>query len=646
MMPGQKLKTAPNIMDIRIPEIKKRPQQAPPASETSDAANLGRFVSECQQVDATTGESQQIGQLARLLLKHANAKIVLEITPGSTPSVSPNVRIVTSHSETCPTNVEQWAVSTAIKAITTGNVVTESTQSAKGQTISMISAPLPTSDTHSRSVLSTLIFGSSKEASLPFIQVVRQCVVNGQARNHLLAAQQTSLDVASLQEISLAVADCESLQTGCRKLANQLKTQIECSNSSSEANDHSTPTVYVGITGNNGFPKLTSISDCDSLPENERVVEAVEAAMAECISRNANGHWPPCENNFALLCHQTLSNVLQNRCLASYLLPDGKGTPLAVIVVESETPLTERANHFLSAGQNQLGVALSLVRRGESNKLQRCFDSIKKSFTQKKTLTVLKIVAAILMLGMIPTPYQIRATSEVQPAKKKFLYAPFAAPLKESLVEPGDLVRKNAELARLDDKELYLELAEVQAELHRTQKELDGYVATHKAGEARMAQHESEMLQARLEILEQRSEQLVLRSPIDGIVIAGDWKNAAGMPLETGESLFEVAPLEELSIDVYLPDEEIRYARPGQHVRIKFDAYPFESFHGELESIHPAAEIKDSANVFIGTVKITNPDGKLRPGMKGTAHCNSSWQPIWWNLLHKPAAKCMRYFGW
>jgi hypothetical protein len=633
-------------MDIRKSTIEAQPVVLESSLEQNDGLNLSRFVSECQRVGSEIESVHQVDQVAQLLLQHANARLVLEIKPGSSLGSAVLVRVVSSRFEECPASLEQWAVSTAIQAHATGKPVSEATETTDGQRISMISAPLLTFNSQNTTILSTLFLDNSIESRLPFIQVASQCIENSFAHDRLLAFETTSQDVASLQEICLTVADSENVRTSGRKLANQLKTQIDSLSPPLEAEAKSLITVYLGTTAQDDLPKLASISDHDSLPEDDRLVEAIESAMAECISRNANAKWPPREDNFALLCHQKLSKTLDDHCIASYLLPDGNGNPQAVIVVASETPLNDRVNQFLTAGQTQLGLALSLAERGERNKLQQFIDSVKKSYTQKKTQTILKVVAAILLLGMIPLPYKIKATSEVQPAKKTFLYAPFAAPLKESLVEPGDIVQKGAELARLDDKELGLELAEVQADLHRTQKERDGFVATHSAGEARMAQHEAEMLQARFEILKQRSEQLILRSPIDGIVISGDWKNASGMPLETGQSLFEVAPLEQLSIDVYLPDEDIRYARPGQHIRIQFDAYPFESFSGKLTSIHPAAEINDSKNVFVGTVKIGNPQGKLRPGMKGTAHCSSSWQPIWWNLLHKPAAKCMRYFGW
>ena len=170
-------------------------------------------------------------------------------------------------------------------------------------------------------------------------------------------------------------------------------------------------------------------------------------------------------------------------------------------------------------------------------------------------------------------------------------------------------------MARLDDRELQLELTDIDAQLHRAQKQMDGFVASHETGEAQLSRHEIEMLVARRDLLLGRVEQVVLKSPVDGIVISGDWKNSGGIPLETGQSLYEVAPLEKLSVDVFVPEDDVRYAAAGQAVTMKFDAYPFESFKGQLKQIHPASEIQNNENVFVATVELDNPELKLRPGM-------------------------------
>ncbi len=614
-------------------ETKTHP--TPKKQPASQNLNLGEFVNATIRVgQSATRFSDLLTGLGEQLIKHADCGVLFSIDLLNPEA--PQLAVVKSSLKECPESLQQFAYTTAAKAFATGKIAAEDSTSNATQTVSMISAPLRDSN----QVLSALFIGNKARRCLPFMELVVDRISQWGATERLDRQRQTSLDIAALQEISFGVADSRSTQQGCRKLANNLKAQLL------GMSDQTDLTVFVGKSSGDKFPTLVAVSDSDSLPENVALIEAVESAMAECISRNADTCWPPEGESFSLMCHKRLSSLVNNQNVTSYVLPDSTGTPQAVVIVQSTGSLTPRVRNFLATAQSQLGVAVSLADRNEKNRLQKFFDQTLKTLKEEKTKTICMILASVLMLGMIPLPYQIKAGSEVQPAEKMFLYAPFDAPLKESLVEPGDLVLKGAELARLDDDELTLELAEVQADLHRAQKKRDGFVATHEPGEAKLARHEAEVLEARLEILEQRAEQLVLRSPIDGIVIAGDWKKSAGMPLETGQSLYEVAPLEKLSIDIYLPEEDVRYAKTGQSVRIKFDSYPFESFRGELERIHPAAEIQDSENVFVATVLLDNPQGKLRPGMKGKAKCSSVWRPIWWNLLHKPAAKCMRYFGW
>ena len=602
-------------------------------SAPPEQLDLGNFLSDTANANASNFP-ELLKFLGQHLLEQANCIAFFWVDLLN--AQSPQMEIAATTLESCPDSVKQWACTTAIKALTQRATVSEESTSNPAQPVSMIAIPMP----NANYALAALFRGNQAKQFSPFMQLTVDRIDQWNANASLNLQRQTSLDVAALQEISLAVADSKSTQQACRKLANHLKTHL------TEMTAQTEVTVFIGKSTLDKFPTLVGVSDSDSLPENASLIEAVESAMAECISRNAETSWPPEGENFSLLCHKRLSKHLNDQHVNSYQLPDSTGDPQAVLTVQSSESLDSRVKNFLSTAQTQLGVAVSLADRNEKNRLQRFYDQAVKNFKEKKTKTICKILAGVFLLGMIPLPYQIKATTEVQPAEKMFLHAPFAVPLKESLVEPGDLVLKGAELARLDDKELTMELAEVQADFHRSEKNRDGFVATHEPGEARLARHESEVLEARLEILERRAQQLVVRSPIDGIVIAGDWKNSAGMPLETGQSLYEIAPLEKLSIDIYIPEDDVRYAQTGQSVRIKFDSYPFETFSGKLARIHPAAEIKNSSNVFVATVLMDNPEGKLRPGMKGNAKCSSVWRPVWWNLLQKPAARCMRYVGW
>jgi hypothetical protein len=346
------------------------------------------------------------------------------------------------------------------------------------------------------------------------------------------------------------------------------------------------------------------------------------------------------------MCHRQFSQYSGKDNLITVPLYDPDGRLQGAVLVSSELRLPDRIRTFMQSSANSIGAALRLLKNAEKNRLQRLHGYVNETFRSHKARLVLTIVAAVFCLSLIPAPYMVRSECEIQPAAKRYVAAPFDGQLNQCLVEPGDVVSKDQIIARLDDREINLELDEIEAQLHQAMKTYDGHVASHKSGEARLAQLEADRLRARRDLLKYRSENLELRSPLDGIVISGDLKKAQGVPLKTGDSLFEIAPLQDLFVELAIPDDDIRFVKSGMPVWVALDAYPFERWQGKIERVHPSAEIRDEDNVFIATVQILNQSGKLRPGMQGRAKTKTSWRPICWIYLHKPIAKGLRWLGW
>ena len=608
-----------------------------------------------RQMQQGVDRTEVLSQLGELLIEHSRcrlvfeAKIPVELSVGSTESDSEaSLQTVANSFPEIPANLPQWAFSAATRAATTGETVLEDADDTQSGPVSLVATLLPAENENSSSlptVLVAIFVGATSQEAFPFIQMAELEMASRDELRELQTTKHLAADIACLQAISTKASDADSLNVGCRRMVNNLQEHLA-------SITQEQVTVYLGTIKDTKFPNLAAVSQQDSLPSDKSLVESIEATMAECLSRNSETSWPIAkqnagvQNDFALMCHKKLSEQTNDNAIATYRLIDGQGDSKAMLLVQSESPLDRRANNLLTTSQSQLGVVLGAIERGEKNWLRKFIQTTQEAFATKRTRIILSSLAAIAVLGMLPMPYMIKTTTEIQPAQKKYIYAPFDAPLKESIVEPGDIIQAGAELARLDDRELQLELTDIDAQLHRAQKQMDGFVASHETGEAQLSRHEIEMLVARRDLLLGRVEQVVLKSPVDGIVISGDWKNSGGIPLETGQSLYEVAPLEKLSVDVFVPEDDVRYAAAGQAVTMKFDAYPFESFKGQLKQIHPASEIQNNENVFVATVELDNPELKLRPGMKGHAKCRSDRHSIWWNLLHKPAARCLRYLGW
>jgi hypothetical protein len=147
-------------------------------------------------------------------------------------------------------------------------------------------------------------------------------------------------------------------------------------------------------------------------------------------------------------------------------------------------------------------------------------------------------------------------------------------------------------------------------------------------------------------MLKSRIEHLEMRSPIGGLVVSGDLKRSEGMPMATGQVLFEIAPIDEMRIEVAIPEEDVRLARPGMPVRIWLDAFPSKYWDARLETIHPRAELKEHQNVFVAELTLPNYGGKMRPGMRGSARVESDRHMLGWNLFHKAFAAATRWLGW
>lgn len=403
--------------------------------------------------------------------------------------------------------------------------------------------------------------------------------------------------------------------------------------------------VYIGLATHQNAPKL--IANCGNAKLDNDFSAMLESAMLETKTRQRTTLVPyGTDNRFAALCHRTLLEHASWTHALSFELKDTQGQAQGVVLVGLNCQVTQQVADFCEGIAIPLGAAMDVVNRAQSNHLGRIFDWLRKAFQRQKLRTFAVIASVVIGLGLIPLPYMVYTDCEIQPEVRRFVSAPFDAKLDSCSIQPGDLVEEGSRLANLDAREIKLELAEVEAELYRAKKDLDGFVANHESGEASLARLKVKSLAARQELLRYRYEHLNINSPISGMVVSGDLKDAKGMALSTGDAMFEIAKLERLRFDLMIPSEDVHLVQPGASVWVHFDSLPFERFEVNIERISPAAELRDDKNVFLAKATIENQDYRLRPGMRGEARIRSGIQPLMWHYLRKPVSATSRWFGW
>jgi multidrug efflux pump subunit AcrA (membrane-fusion protein) len=114
-----------------------------------------------------------------------------------------------------------------------------------------------------------------------------------------------------------------------------------------------------------------------------------------------------------------------------------------------------------------------------------------------------------------------------------------------------------------------------------------------------------------LERTHQPTDQLLLRSPFDGVVSEAPMK--VGMGVKRGDKLMTVLNLSVLWLWANFYENEVGLLREGQPVTVALPALLNRSFQGKIAVISPTIDpVKRTATVRID---IQNPDGQLRPGM-------------------------------
>jgi RND family efflux transporter MFP subunit len=107
------------------------------------------------------------------------------------------------------------------------------------------------------------------------------------------------------------------------------------------------------------------------------------------------------------------------------------------------------------------------------------------------------------------------------------------------------------------------------------------------------------------------STSVTLYSPVTGTIMK---KNAVvGQSVEEGSSLYSIADLATLWVQVQVIESEISAVHEGMPVEVSSVAWPGEIFYGTVDFFYP--EVDPGSRSLKVRVAIANRDGKLKPGM-------------------------------
>jgi multidrug resistance efflux pump len=161
-------------------------------------------------------------------------------------------------------------------------------------------------------------------------------------------------------------------------------------------------------------------------------------------------------------------------------------------------------------------------------------------------------------------------------------------------------------------------------------KQAEAQLAALRSGATReeiaAAEAQVEQAQAALHRLLTEQQKLTLVAPVGGLVLETAVRE--GELAAPGATILTIGDLDEVTLTVYVPEDQLGHVNVGQEVEVQVDSFSDQLFYGSVIAIASEAEFtprnvqteEDRVNmVFAVDVRIPNPDHKLKPGVPADA---------------------------
>jgi membrane fusion protein, multidrug efflux system len=215
-----------------------------------------------------------------------------------------------------------------------------------------------------------------------------------------------------------------------------------------------------------------------------------------------------------------------------------------------------------------------------------------------------------------PIERRLTAVGSLRSNESVVIRPEIAGRIAEFHFDEGERVEQGQPLVRLDDSVWSAVVEQAQAALELSQANharavdlLDRKVGTTKARDEAFSQMRVD--QAELELARARLDKSVITAPFDGVV--GLRKVSVGDYVDAGADIVNLAQIDPLKADFRIAEGFLGAVRPGQRIELGVDAFPGQTFAGEVFAIDPLVD--ESGRSILLRARLPNPDNLLRPGL-------------------------------
>jgi hypothetical protein len=390
---------------------------------------------------------------------------------------------------------------------------------------------------------------------------------------------------------------------------------------------------------------VKAISHTDAFSREMQVVQAIEAAMEECLDQDLEVIHPA--DTTAVVASRAAAGLSEQHGPSAVIsLPiRQEGEVVAVVTLERQADQPFVRLDEIEAVRlifDLCAPRLLELRRHDGWFGTRMLKEVRQwagqlmghEHTWAKLCAGLIFLAAVLLVT-VKGEYKINTTFTLKARHQQVVVSPFDTYSKSVNVEPGDRVAAgHTVLGTLETAELRLKLAALQAEKLGYQKQMTASMRDRKTADAQIAESQSRKVAAQIRLIERQIAQAGIVAPIDGWVISEDRKQKIGAPTKAGEVLFEIASIDSLWAELHVPESSIASVSEGLGGTLAAVGHPDQKVRFTIDRINPIAEVVDHQNVFRVRARISEQLEWMRPGMEGEARISAGRKTYLWVFSH------------
>ncbi|MGD8331091.1 MAG: HlyD family efflux transporter periplasmic adaptor subunit [Acidobacteriota bacterium] len=389
--------------------------------------------------------------------------------------------------------------------------------------------------------------------------------------------------------------------------------------------------------------KVHALSHSADFGERMNLIRRIGGAMDEAVDQRTSIALPtpPDAPLLGVSAHEELLKEANAVACCTVLLTWNEDI-IGAVTLERSTPFGSAEIATLEDTATLLGPILELKRRDDRWLVQKAWDTLRDYAGQligpghmALKAAAVGVVLAVLYLSFATGTFRVTADATLEGAVTRVAVAPIDGFIVQAPARAGDLVHTGDVLAVLDDRDLLLQRRNLQSQRDQIESEYLEAMAEQERVDMNLLATRMEQADAQLSLIEEQLARLTIVAPIDGVVVSGDLSQSIGAPVQQGDSLYEVAPLDSYRLMLRVDEHDIAYVHPQQRGAVVLTALPGSTHDFTVEKVTPVSTSEEGTSYFLVEASLDDADPVLRPGMEGVGKVDISRERRLWIVTRR-----------